>query len=676
MDMNQYLDVFIDEAREHLQALNDHLLALEDDMANISIVQDMFRSAHTLKGMSATMGYEDLASLTHDMENVLDAIRHEQLQVDSDIVDILFQSVDALEAMIQSIIDGGDGKHDVSAIVERLTAAIAGDAQPADEPGSEEPAGQTSSGPEINQYERTVLQQSVESGFNAYHIRVELRAGCILKAARAYMVFELLEKSGDIIKSVPAAEQIEQEQFETSFELVYISNEDEEWIHDLILQVSEVEKAIVAKIPAETWSSATDESEAKKTEKKKKSSSASEKKKPEHPPRAQNTAKKRVGGKTIRVNIERLDTLMNLFSEMVIDRGRLQQIAAELNHPDLADTVEHMNRISGNLQDLILNMRMEPVEQVFNRFPRMVRGLAKDLNKRVDLEMSGAETELDRTVIDEIGDPLVHLLRNAVDHGIEHPEEREKQGKSATGKIRLTAFHSGNDVFIEIVDDGRGIDPDKILNKAIEKGLINAEKAENFSKQDIYQLMFASGFSTSETVSDVSGRGVGLDVVANKIQSLGGSVSIQSDIGKGTKFSIQLPLTLSIIAAMLIQVGREKYAIPLSSIIETAIYKKEDIRFVHGQPMIDFRGKVVPLISLSEIFSIPTEKDDQTFSVVVIRKGDQLAGLVVDSFIGQQEIVLKPLGKYLTHVFGIGGATILGDGQVALIIDCNALVKS
>ncbi len=384
---------------------------------------------------------------------------------------------------------------------------------------------------------------------------------------------------------------------------------------------------------------------------------------------------KTASSKTIRVNIERLDILMNLFEELVIDRGRLDQISSDLDNQELHETVERMSRITSDLQTIVLNMRMVPVETVFNRFPKMVRQLARDLNKKVNLEINGAETELDRTVIDEIGDPLVHLLRNAMDHGIETPEERLAKGKNEEGKILLKAYHSGNHVFIEIEDDGAGINKDRVLNKALSNGILTKETAATLTDKQIYELIFASGFSTAETISDVSGRGVGLDVVKNTIESLGGSVTIDSKENEGSIFLIQLPLTLSIISVMLVAIQNEKYAIPLSSIIETAIIKKADIMNAHNQQVIDFRGRVLPLLFLKDIFEVPiSQEEEESLSVVIVRKGDKLAGLVVDSFIGQLEIVLKSLGNYLTSAFAVSGATILGDGQVALIIDCNTLI--
>lgn len=381
--------------------------------------------------------------------------------------------------------------------------------------------------------------------------------------------------------------------------------------------------------------------------------------------------------KTIRVNIDRLDVLMNLFEELVIDRERLEQISMELDNNDLQETVERMSRVSGDLQNIILTMRMVPIDQVFNRFPRMIRQIARDLNKNVDIDIIGAETELDRTVIDEIGDPLVHLIRNAMDHGIESPQERKAKGKPEHGTIRLEAYHSGNHVFIEISDDGAGINKQKVLDKATANEVISTANAKTLSDQQIYQLIMESGFSTADAISDLSGRGVGLDVVKNTIESLGGSITIDATIDEGSKFSIQLPLTLSIMSVLLVELQNEKYAVPLSSIIETSIIHKDQIMLAHNKSVIDFRGKVVPLAYLNDIFNVPqtNEEDQEYLSIVIVRKGDKLAGLVVDSLIGQQEVVLKSLGDYLSNTFAISGATILGDGEVALIIDSNALVK-
>lgn len=679
MEMSQYLEVFIEESKEHLQNCNERLLDLEKNPSDLSIVNDIFRSAHTLKGMSATMGYEDLASLTHQMENVLDAIRNQKIAVNPEILDVVFEATDDLEAMVFSIADGGDGKRDVASVVEKLKLIEKGES-PAVSQGVKEVAAtlapeapRTLKG-EYDEFEYTVLQQSMEQGFQTYEITVALREDCLLKAARVFMVFEVIEKLGEVIKSTPSVDQLEEEQFDQEFTVTIVSKEPMSDIQGKVMKVSEVNRVEVLPLsidqlrpnsePEATIQQEVVISDVVKTEE------------PIQEEQKKQSTAKQASNKTIRVNIERLDILMNLFEELVIDRGRLEQISRDLNNSELHETVERMSRISGDLQNIILNMRMVPVETVFNRFPRMVRQLARDLGKKINLEIEGAETELDRTVIDEIGDPLVHLIRNALDHGVETPEVRKANGKNEEGTVILKAFHSGNHVFIELSDDGAGINRERVLNKALKNGIISEQTASTLTDKQVYELIFASGFSTAEKISDVSGRGVGLDVVKNTIESLGGTVSIDSKEGEGSVFSVQLPLTLSIISVMLVEIQKEKFAIPLSSIIETAIVKKEDILNAHNQKVIDFRGKVVPLLFLKDIFEVPVfEEEDEYFSVIIVRKGDKMAGLVVDSFIGQQEVVLKSLGNYLTNVFAISGATILGDGQVALIVDCNALIK-
>ncbi len=668
MEMNQYLSIFIDESKEHLQHLNETLLMLENENENISLVNEVFRSAHTLKGMAATMGYENMATLTHEMENLLDLVRNQKRKVTTDLMDTIFKSVDLLEKMLELIINDGNDHLDASDIILQLQEISSGKKSEQKQKISTKESSGQSDVCLFNDYEITVLLQSIESGYEIFQVEINLSKESVLKSARAYMVFRETEQHGEILKSIPTVEEIENEQFDSHFTMILISKVDQETIKNEIMNISEIEMVKITSIPKDKLLQSKDQTEEKE---------APQTTKINNEPNNQNTNTAKIGGKTIRVDIERLDELMNLFSELIIDRGRFEQLADELRHGELQDTVEHMSRITSNLQNIILNLRMVPIEQVFNRFPRMVRDLAKDLNKQVRLNIIGAETELDRTVIDEIGDPLVHLLRNAVDHGLEEANERIMKHKPEVGEITLRAYHSGNNVFIEVSEDGKGINRQEVLNKAIEKNIISVEEGKNLTDQQVYHLLFSSGFSTAKKVSDISGRGVGLDVVKTKIESLGGTVSIESELDKGTKFLIQLPLTLSIISAMLVVIGSEKYAIPLSSIIETAIFKEKEIMYAHKQQVIDFRGRIVPLISLKGILAIPETKrvENDDVSVVIVRKGDKMAGLIVDSFIGQQEIVLKSLGTYLANVFAISGATILGDGQVALIIDTNALIK-
>ncbi len=676
METTQYLDIFIDESMEHLDMLYQQLLELEKNPEEKQIIEEIFRAAHTLKGMSATMEFDDLAGLTHKLENIFDGIRDDKIIVQTEMMDSLFHAVDHLNAMVEDIANGGNGKRDVKDMINQLDLIEKGEKSPAtiqailDREHSQQKVMDN-----LDEFQLTILSESKDRGFDNYEIVVQLREDCLLKGARVYMVFELLEKLGEVIHSNPSVNDLEEENFDYSFSVMYVTKEDPQDLRAKIMKVSEVDQVNINPFSIENYKKVQDKQHEQVNESEKETKNKNEVKNTEKSPKVQQGGKG-AQSKTIRVNIERLDILMNLFEELVIDRGRLEQISSDLNHYELQETVERMSRVSSDLQNIILTMRMVPIDTVFNRFPRMIRQLARDLGKEVEIEVIGAETELDRTVIDEIGDPLVHLIRNAMDHGIETPSKRAEQGKPEQGKITLEAYHSGNHVFVEISDDGAGINKEKVKNKAIDKGVITSNEAELLTDQQIFELILASGFSTNEEISDVSGRGVGLDVVKNTIESLGGSISIDAIPGEGSTFSIQLPLTLSIISVLLVELQNEKYAIPLSSIIETAILKKEEIFSAHHNKVIDFRGKVIPLTFLNNIFDVPQKNEEDEFvSIVIVRKGNKVAGLVVDSFIGQQEVVLKSLGNYLTNVFAISGATILGDGEVALIIDSNALVK-
>jgi two-component system, chemotaxis family, sensor kinase CheA len=664
MDLNNYLEMFIEESKEHLQSINDELLKLESDSSNTGIVNEIFRSAHTLKGMAGSMGFDDLASLTHEMENVLDLLRNSKLTITPEIMDVIFTCVDLIERMVDSIESGGDGKENVTEVVTKLKII-----QNPDHANLINASREVAATAEfvLDEFQSTVINEAKKSGMGLYQIKVSLDRNCIMKSIRAYLVFQAAEELGELIQTIPPVEQIEEEKFDDSFTLLMLSERSSQEIHAQLTNVAEVREVIV------------DEGTSLETSDTTSTSASTEENKVEQVTRTQNkedssAGKKKPRSKSIRVDIDKLDHLMNLFSELIIDRGRLDQIAKKSQLSELTETVEHMTRISTDLQGLILNMRMVQVEQVFNRFPRMIRDLAKELNKKVQLVIEGSETELDRTVIDEIGDPLVHLLRNALDHGLETAEERVAANKVEEGTISLKAYQSGNHVFIEVSDDGKGINREKVLNKAIERGVVSEMEAKTLTDQQVYSLLFSSGFSTADKISDISGRGVGLDVVKTKIESLGGLITIDSTPGKGSIFHIQLPLTLSIIYAMLVKVEDETYAIPFNSIVEITTTDENQVTTLHGQKVIQFRGQVVPLVYLNEILQVPPtgeSKDQHQQFIVIVRKGNQSRGIIIDSVVGQQEIVLKTLGEYLTNLQVISGATILGDGQVALIIDSN-----
>ncbi|WP_214794063.1 MULTISPECIES: chemotaxis protein CheA [unclassified Exiguobacterium] len=664
MDVNEYLGLFLDESQEHIQSINTQLLKLEQS-GGADVVQEIFRSAHTLKGMSSTMGYEHVANLTHEMESALDLVRGGKKESNQLLLDTMFIAMEQMEDMIADIENGGRGANvDVSETVAAFQSFIGGKEVVVTEV-------KESNTFEVDLYTNSVIEQAKQTGFEAYQITVKLSDAVVLKAARAYMVFDRLQELGEVVRTNPETEEIEQEQFDLSFDVLFLSQEATEVIEHAIAQVSEVERvevnvftgtsesepevAVTAEVvvPEPVVQKAADQEEKETKDTKEQVAAQAQ-------------------AKTIRVNLERIDRLMNLFEEFIIDRGRLERLADEVGQPELNETVEKIKRGTNELQSLVLTLRMMPIEQVFNRFPRMVRSVAKEIHKKVQLDISGAETELDRTVIDEIGDPLVHLIRNAIDHGIERPEVRVKAGKPEQGMLALRAYHGGNRVFIEIEDDGAGINVDKVRAKALERGVISDEEATVMSENELAMLIFAPGFSTADVVTDLSGRGVGLDVVKNKIESLGGVVSLETVAGQGTKFQVSLPLTLSIISAMLVQVGEESYAIPLSSILETTLLDEADILTAHRERVFDFRGQLVPLVYLKEMFGIESETKSQ-FPVVVVRKGNKLVGVVVNDLIGQQEIVMKPLGTYLEGIPAISGATILGDGRVALIVDSNDL---
>lgn len=669
MDSNEYLEMFIEESKEHLQAINNELLILEAEPENTAIVNEIFRSAHTFKGMAGAMGYEDLASLTHEMENVLDLVRNSKLKITSQIMDIIFTCVDLIQKMVDSVEQGGDGKEDVTDVVKQLAMLKNPSSSALEDLSAATREVAATAELAIDEYQLSVINEAKRVGNNSYQISVVLDKKCVMKSVRAYMIFQVAEELGEIIQSIPPVDQIEEENFDYSFSILLLSEHEPKEIQSQLMNISEIKEVVVSELLHPEMNVKT---KTVRIENKSQVSS--------HEKEETDTNKKKHHSKSIRVDIEKLDHLMNLFSELIIDRGRLEQISRKVELTELSETVEHMTRISTDLQGLILNMRMVPVDQVFNRFPRMVRDLAKELNKKVQLIVKGEETELDRTVIDEIGDPLVHLLRNALDHGLESTEERAANDKPEEGTVLLNAYHSGNHVFIEVIDDGKGINRDKVMNKAIERGVVTEGEAKLLTDQEVFALLFSSGFSTADKVTDISGRGVGLDVVKSKIESLGGVITIESTPGKGSTFRIHLPLTLSIIYSMLVKVAEETYAIPFNSIVEITMLSENEVSTLRGQKVIQFRGQVVPLVSLKDVFHVPPVKkgavlgEEQLF-IVIVRKGDMAVGIVVDSVIGQQEVVLKSLGGFLPNLYAISGATILGNGEVALIIDTNQFIN-
>lgn len=697
MDLSQYLEIFIDETKEHLQTLNDQVLILEAEPENIDTVNEIFRAAHSLKGMAGTMGFKRMQRLTHDMENVFSEIRNGKMNVDADMVDIVFKCLDAIEGYLTNIIESADeGTEDNEELIGLLNDALkeSSDAAPAQEKKKEAEPEKASSEQEgdgdkckyrnvsIADFEKNAMLEAKEKGMYVYAATVYLQESCLLKAARAFLVFKGIEDKGEIIKSYPSAQDIEDEKFELDFSMFIVSEKSLDEIKKTIENVSEIKEAVIEEyeIPDTVTETAPKSEESKNKAEEAPKPAVSEKNEEKKAPAK--AAGKPVVNRSVRVDIEKLDDLMNLVSELIIAKNGLVSVsgAASANDQKFNEQIEYLERITTNLHESVMKTRMVPIESVVNRFPRMIRDLSKKLNKEMELIMTGEDTELDRTVIDEIGDPLMHMLRNAADHGLESTIDRLRIGKPQIGTIRLDAYQDGNNVTIEVSDDGAGIDVEKIKQKAVDKGAITEEQAEYMSEKDAVDLLFQPAFSTAEKISDVSGRGVGLDVVKNKIEGLGGDVEVASKLGEGTTFIVRLPLTLAIIQALMVDVCGEKYALPLNSIVTLEEILPEDIKYVHTKEVINLRGTVIPLVRLNEVLEVcsddgeETEPDDEGLVVVIVKKGDKQAGLVISKLIGQQEIVIKPLGKFIHVPKIISGATILGNGDVALIIDSNTLV--
>ena len=702
MDVSQYLEIFIDESNEHLQSLSDQLMILEKEPENSDTINEIFRAAHSLKGMAGTMGYKRMQNLTHDMENVFSEVRNGNMKVTSDLVDVLFQCLDALEEYVNNIQETQDeGTNDNEPIIKALNAFIASenkDAAPAEEkqeqqaesaPAEKLQADEHGISMELADFEKNAVNEALKKGMHVYEIKVTVDENCILKAARAFLVFKNLEGHGDIIKSDPSVQDIEDEKFDFDFQIVILTEESFDDIIKIIKNVSEIKDAdgeeITKAFPEEKTE---EEPKEEKTEEKAKQASkaqssndkkdANGSKKPAGAKQQAANSKAKPVGHTVRVDIEKLDVLMNLVSELIIAKNGLVSASSEEGSESINQSfneqIEYLERVTTNLHESVMKVRMMPIESVVSKFPRMIRDLSKKLDKKMELYMSGEDTELDRTVVDQIGDPLQHLLRNSADHGLEDNETRVALGKPEVGSIFLNAFQEGNNVIIQVGDDGAGIDVAAVRDKAIERGIITEEQAESMSQKDIINILFLPSFSMSKTITDISGRGVGLDVVKSNIEALGGDVEVKTAMGEGTTFTVRLPLTLAIIQALMVEVRDEKYAIALGSISNIEDIPVKDIKYVEAQEVIHLRGKVIPLVRLDNVLDLEPREEPESLTVVIVTKGDSMAGLVVDNLIGQQEIVIKSLGKYIDNNKLISGATILGDGEVALILDVNTLM--
>ena len=699
MEMSEYKEIFKVESEEHLQQLNEALLGLEQNPNEMEYINNMFRSAHTLKGMSATMGFNTIAELTHEMENIMDMIRKSQINLTEKIIEIQFECLDTLEMLVENI-DNPDAV-DVSTLQCKLHSIIIPPSNAQDtmavpapvtkqiDPAPEKnidteipviPATQSSNITEplpckevmskeieFTQEELAEIQHARSNDQEVFTIKVLLDESCVLKAARSSMVLMNLNKVGKVIKTKPSEKELEEEKFDFSFVVVAATPESMGSIQQKIENISEVKKVELMTLYSQEETTDTHTEDITKGK--------------DVDPTNKNTIQQKKNesvktGQSIRVNIERLDNLMNLVGELIINKIRLNQLATGIKSKDLEEALGTLDRLTNEIQTEVMESRMVPIDQIFSRFPRMIRDLAKSEGKQINLMIEGKEIELDRTVLDEIGDPLVHLLRNAVDHGIESPQDRAKAGKSPEGLVRLAASRQRNTVLIEVQDDGKGMDPAKLRDAAVKKGLMSKEEVSKLSDEEAFNLIFLPGFSTNSVITDVSGRGVGMDVAKTKIESLGGNVSVRSVLGEGSIVTLQLPLTIAIIQSLMIKTAGETYAIPLNNVVRDVGIKSQDIKTIEGQEVILLRGEVLPLLRLNSILDCPVEVDDkENLIVVVVEKMGSHFGFVVDELLGQQEVIIKSLdSKVLRSVKGFAGATILGDGTVCLILDIGTLV--
>lgn len=705
MDVSQYLEIFIDESSEHIQTLSDCIMTLEQEPENKDTINEIFRAAHSLKGMAGTMGFKRMQHLTHDMENVFQEVRSDKIKVDSSMIDLLFKCLDAIDSYVENIKSTSDeGTDDNEVIIKELNDFIAkANGQPvskqaeAQETVTEAKAQASSDASpnvldtiELTNNEKNLIDEAISAGLKIYGMTVTVASDCLLKAARAFLVFRAVEELGQIVVYRPSSQDIEDEKFDLSFSFYVASGESFDKLEHAASNVSEIDKVFGKEITefhiegeAEQTAQASEETQKAPEKKEEKAPAAkTETAKPKASNDSQKQAvshKKATTSRTVRVDIEKLDMLMNQVSELIIAKNSLVAMSSSdgenNNNQSFHEQIEYLERITTNLHESVMKVRMVPIESVTQKYPRMIRDLSRTLNKKMNLVITGEDTELDRTVVDQIGDPLQHLLRNSADHGLESNEVRLERGKPEVGTIFLNAYQEGNNVVIKVGDDGNGIDTEAVKAKAIERGIVTAEQAENLSQKDIINFLFMPSFSMAKQITDISGRGVGLDVVKSGIEQLGGDVSVSTELGKGTTFTVRLPLTLAIIQALMVEIRDEIYAIALGSISNIEDIPVKDIKYVQAKEVIHLRGSVIPIIRLDKMLDIePKEQEPDHLTVVIVQKGDQQAGLVVDNLIGQQEIVIKSLGKYINGNKLISGATILGDGDVALILDVNTLM--
>ncbi len=658
---DNYKELFLSESQDFLGIISKCLVQIEENPADAPSINEIFRGVHTLKGMAATMGYDKLAHLCHQAEDLLDEVRGQKRKLTSEMIDTLFAAVDVIEQLLEEIKTGKPSSTDTSQISRRLKNALSNEEAPAAAPALAGAEKKRSGGgkADFNAAEiKEILAGKSEGGF-IYKITIILSVDCVMKEARAFLVLINLKKLGAIVKSIPDEESLKNGGFDFSFDVFLVSKEEPGIIRQELMNISEVEDVTVSPVDLE----------GKKEEVKEGAQTGTEQSAP--------AVVKKI--RSMRIPVERLDKIMNLMGELSIGRIRLGQIIQSCKIEALEEVGFLLDRLISTLQDEVMQTRLLPIAYILDVFPRVVRDVARKQGKDVDLEISGSEIELDRVVLDEISDPLLHLVRNSVDHGLESTEERIKQNKNSRGKVAIKVSRQKGQIFIEVSDDGKGVDFDAVRRVALNKGLITEEEAKGLDEKRVLDLIALPGFSTSLQVTDISGRGVGMDVVKAKIEALGGRIDLETEKNKGSRFILTLPLTLAIIKAMLVKVHNEVYAVPLMNIRETIKISRQEIKYLQNFEVVRVRDEVIPIIRLDKVLGVAAlassqESIDERLSLVIVECGKKSMGLVVSQVIGEQDIVVKPLGSFIKRTKGIAGATILGDGRVALILETMSLV--
>lgn len=654
MDMSKYKGMFISETKEHLQTMNGLIVSLEQAPNDQEHIEALFRVAHSVKGMSASMGYHNIADLSHRLEDLMDLFRKGELAVNADAVDLLFEGLDALEIMVTGIEEDTDINLDCSPLLSKLASV---------KENKEIPGAKTDNSPEIVKPKVAVevasdneakeeISPVTNDKKNIIEVDFHIASSAQVPGMRAYLVYKKIEEFGEIVSVIPDVEKIKKGDFDETILIRFSTELDSTEVKSILSGMPEVAGLKVG--------IASNEKSVKPLEKAAQAKSAS---------------KKSETAKMVRVSTTLLDNLINIVGEMIIARSRLYEVSKDISSLPLKEGQQHMSNLIRDLHNQVMSVRMTPIENLMERLPRVVRDLARKSGKKVDLQIEGKDIELDRVIVDEMSDPLIHMLRNCVDHGIEIPEERTKIDKDSTGKILLRAMRERDLVIINISDDGRGIDPEKVKKKAIDRGLLTEERAREMNDREAYMLVCHSGLSTADEITDVSGRGVGMDAVKNVVDSIGGSMYIDSAIGKGTNITLQLPLSIAIIQVLLIKMGNEVLAMPINKVIRTLEVRKGELKRSQKQLAILVDDELIPLLSLRKILKIETSVTPQAWiSLVVVEIRNRKVGLVVDSLVGQQEAFIKPLDAPLEWIKGLSGVTIQGDGSAVFILDIPNLI--